>query len=208
MKRDDAKTIEVLKANWSAECETALVYRDLAANEPDEKRRGVLLRMAEAVGDTATPLRTAAVAYVGKVLDEEWSAMRDGRAPEQAMPALRELALATVAPTFVARAPLSVQQAVIDAFVEIRQARMERVAVVARHGASLNWLAMLALGVLSQVAVEVVQLDRLRPQVLALLVFTSAFAATTALIGLHERPFSGTAVSDAPLRSAVSSLRP
>ena len=50
----------------------------------------------------------------------------------------------------------------------------------------MSWLAMLILGVLTQVAVAVVQLDRLRPQALALFVFTSAFAATVVLIGLSE----------------------
>ena len=48
MKPDNAKAVETLQANWRAERETALVYRDLAANELDEKRRGILLRMAEA----------------------------------------------------------------------------------------------------------------------------------------------------------------
>ncbi len=48
MKPEDAKTVATLQANWKAERETALVYRDLAANETDEKRRGILLRMAEA----------------------------------------------------------------------------------------------------------------------------------------------------------------
>jgi rubrerythrin len=48
MKPDLAKAVEALQANWRAERETALVYRDLAANEADEKRRGILLRMAEA----------------------------------------------------------------------------------------------------------------------------------------------------------------
>jgi vacuolar iron transporter family protein len=48
MKPEDAKTVAALQANWRAERETALVYRDLAANETDEKRRGILLRMAEA----------------------------------------------------------------------------------------------------------------------------------------------------------------
>jgi VIT1/CCC1 family predicted Fe2+/Mn2+ transporter/rubrerythrin len=43
-----SKKIATLQANWRAERETALVYRDLAAQEPDEKRRGILLRMAEA----------------------------------------------------------------------------------------------------------------------------------------------------------------
>ena len=34
--------------NWRAEVETARVYRDLAERESDEKRKGILLRMAEA----------------------------------------------------------------------------------------------------------------------------------------------------------------
>ncbi len=42
------ETIEVVKRNWQAEVETAQTYRDLAERERDEKRKGVLLRMAEA----------------------------------------------------------------------------------------------------------------------------------------------------------------
>src|SRR5436190_7683757 len=42
------ETIEVVKRNWRAEMETAQVYRDLAQRESDEKRKGILLRMAEA----------------------------------------------------------------------------------------------------------------------------------------------------------------
>ena len=43
-----AETIEVVKRNWQAEVETAQTYRDLAGRESDEKRKGILLRMAEA----------------------------------------------------------------------------------------------------------------------------------------------------------------
>src|SRR6266536_180166 len=42
------QTIEVVKRNWRAEIETAQTYRDLAERERDERRKGVLLRMAEA----------------------------------------------------------------------------------------------------------------------------------------------------------------
>src|ERR671922_2060604 len=42
------QTVEVAKRNWHAEIETAQTYRDLAERERDEKRKGVLLRMAEA----------------------------------------------------------------------------------------------------------------------------------------------------------------
>src|SRR2546427_9153476 len=46
-RRDRQQTIEVVKRNWRAEVETAQVYRDLAGREQDEKRKGILLRMAE-----------------------------------------------------------------------------------------------------------------------------------------------------------------
>jgi VIT1/CCC1 family predicted Fe2+/Mn2+ transporter/rubrerythrin len=42
------ETVEVVRRNWRAEVETAQVYRELAGREKDEKRRGILLRMAEA----------------------------------------------------------------------------------------------------------------------------------------------------------------
>jgi vacuolar iron transporter family protein len=42
------ETIEVVLKNWRAEVETAQVYRDLAARESDEKRKSILIRMAEA----------------------------------------------------------------------------------------------------------------------------------------------------------------
>src|SRR5437899_1787419 len=47
-RKDPRQTIEVVKRNWRAEVETAEVYRDLAERERDEKRKGVLLGMADA----------------------------------------------------------------------------------------------------------------------------------------------------------------
>src|SRR5882724_1405894 len=45
---DRQETVEVVKRNWRAEVETAQAYRELAGREPDERRKGILLRMAEA----------------------------------------------------------------------------------------------------------------------------------------------------------------
>src|SRR5512133_1303622 len=42
------ETVQVVLKNWRAEIETARVYRDLADRESDEKRKGILIRMAEA----------------------------------------------------------------------------------------------------------------------------------------------------------------
>src|ERR1700687_431694 len=46
--KDRRETIGVVRRNWQAEVETAQTYRDLAERERDEKRKGILLRMAEA----------------------------------------------------------------------------------------------------------------------------------------------------------------
>jgi VIT1/CCC1 family predicted Fe2+/Mn2+ transporter/rubrerythrin len=46
--KDRRETVEVIKRNWRAEAETARVYRDLAEREQDDKRKAILLRMAEA----------------------------------------------------------------------------------------------------------------------------------------------------------------
>jgi Uncharacterized membrane protein len=45
---DKQETVDVVKRNWCAEVETAQVYRELAEREKDEKRKGILIRMAEA----------------------------------------------------------------------------------------------------------------------------------------------------------------
>jgi predicted membrane protein (TIGR00267 family) len=45
---DREETIEVVARNWLAEVETAQAYRHLAGREKDERRKGILIRMAEA----------------------------------------------------------------------------------------------------------------------------------------------------------------
>src|SRR3954469_11653732 len=47
-RKDHQHTIAAARRNWQAEVETAQTYRDLAERERDEKRKGILLRMAEA----------------------------------------------------------------------------------------------------------------------------------------------------------------
>src|SRR6476646_10858766 len=46
--KDPQQTIDAARRNWQAEVETAQTYRDLAERERDQKRKGILLRMAEA----------------------------------------------------------------------------------------------------------------------------------------------------------------
>ena len=130
--------------------------------------------------------------------------MRQG-AKTKDLSALRNLSLAVLTSPLGATAPPAVLQAMVDGLVEVRQARTERLMLAAGLSDQMGWLAMLALGVMTQVAVAVVQLERLRPQALALFVFTTAFAATVVIIGLGERPFSRDLIDDSPLSAAVAS---
>jgi hypothetical protein len=97
-------------------------------------------------------------------------------------------------------------QAMLEALVEVRKARRERLTLTAGTSEPMNWLAMVILGVLTQIAVVVVQLERVRPQALALFVFTTAFAATAVLVGLSNDPISKS--DRAPFRAAVASAMP
>lgn len=45
---NDPESIQALKENWRAEVQTARVYRELAGREKDQKRKDILIRMAEA----------------------------------------------------------------------------------------------------------------------------------------------------------------
>jgi hypothetical protein len=165
-----------------------------------------ILRLAEALGEVGKPIQTATLNYTEAVVTKELPGLRDHR--NEDLGALRSLSLAALAPGLATSVPAAAHQAILDGLVEVRQARLERVTLLAGSSGSLNWLAMIVLGILTQAAVAIVQLERLRPQALALFVFSTAFAATVALIGLAEQPFAARQVDDAPLRAAVASSTP
>ena len=121
---------------------------------------------------------------------------------------MRNLTFALLTPALTTAAPPAVHQAMLDGLIQVRQARLVRLTLTAGISNPMNWLAVLVLGVLTQIAVAVVQLEKLRPQALALFVFTAAFAATVALIGLSERPFAGRPIDAAALRAVVAMASP
>jgi hypothetical protein len=142
------------------------------------------------------------------VLDNEWGAMREQDDAPEDLSALRMLTQAVLAPDLTAAAPVAVHEAMLDGLVQARQARLERVTMADSHDDRLDWYAMLVLGILTQIAVAVVQLEKMRPQALALFVFTTAFAATVVLIGLTDRSFLDDTTATAPLVAALESAAP
>jgi hypothetical protein len=164
-----------------------------------------VLRLSEALGEHAEPVKRAAIGYLQFVLNEELPAMRQRGSVADNLGALRSFGNALLAPSFTASIPAPVQTTMLRGLAIAREARLERLTLAGDISAPLNWLAVIALGVLTQIAVAVVQLDKIRPQALALFVFTTAFATTVALIGLGERPFSNTIIDLSPLSEAIAS---
>ncbi len=165
-----------------------------------------IMRLGEALGPAGTPAIDAAVAYLHSVLDTEWPAMQAHDDVSENLGALRTLAHSVLATELIEAAPAAVHQAMLGGLVEVRQARLERLTLTKGVTDRTDWWAMLILGLLTQVAVAVVQLERLRPQALALFVFTAAFAATVALIGVTERSFPDDASDTAPFVAALESM--
>ena len=164
-----------------------------------------ILRLSEALGEHAEPVDRAALGYLQFVLKEELPAMRQRGSVADNLGALRTLAVALLAPSLTVSVPPPVQTAMLQGLVSVQEARLERLTLAGDISAPLNWLAVVALGIMTQIAVAVVQLDKVRPQALALFVFTTAFATTVALIGLGERPFSGRIIDFTPLGEAIAS---
>jgi len=163
---------------------------------------GTILRLSEAVGTNADPIKAEALNYLKFVLDEELPKMHTRGAAPNKLGKERGLSLAVLNASI---AP-AVQTAMLAALVTVREARLERRSLSGDISSPLSWFAVIALGVLTQIAIAVVQLDKPRPQALALFVFTTAFAALVALIGVGERPFSGRIIDAEPLRAAMASV--
>lgn len=180
----------------SANAEAA-VFREADAIE-------TMLRLSEAVGKEADPIRRAALGYLKVVLEQELPEMRRRGAIPDRPAEMRNLSVAVL----TAAIPRAVQAPMLDSLVAVREARLVRRTLSGDISSPAHWLAVIVLGVLTQIAVAVVQLDKLRPQALALFVFTTAFATTIAFIGVGERPFSGRAIDDEPLREALVSVSP
>jgi hypothetical protein len=201
-------SVAVLFSLFAAFLANDVQHRDAEAKgalfrEADGLR--TIMRLAEGLGPVGDGAKAAALSYAQDVLTKELPAARQFDAVPQNLASVRYLTQAIVAPQSTGAIPEAPHEAMLDALVQIRQARLERLALTAGISDPMNWYAMLILGVLTQVAVAVVQLDKMRPQALALFVFSTAFAATVVMVGLNERPFSGRAIDDVALRAAIAS---
>ncbi len=145
-------------------------------------------------------IRAAWTDYVKAVIRDEWPAMADGNSAPSVDRAFDALLRELSEPSMAANAGTAVNVAMINAAVRVSSARSERLALASDSTSELKWSIVLILGIMTQVAIAVVHLQKRNAQIAALAVFSVAAVVALGLIALQEHPFSGAVrVGPAPL---------
>jgi uncharacterized membrane protein HdeD (DUF308 family) len=149
-------------------------------------------------------IRTALRAYVRSALTEEWARMADAGFSPHTDGALADLLREVSDPAIARDAGQAVHTALLDTVIRIREARSVRLALASDRTNDLKWATVLILGVITQIAIALVHLERPRAQLAALVVFSAAAIVALGLIALQEQPFDGAIrISPDPLLEAL-----
>jgi len=147
--------------------------------------------------------------YVESTATQEWPAMaRQISAPETS--AIYDQLLREISDPAIAQGSgEAVHLALLQATVRAGTARSERLTLASDRTNTLKWITVLALGLITQIAIGVMDLERPRAHVTALVVFSTAAVVALGLIALQEHPFDGVfRISPAPLLDLLKVMAP
>lgn len=136
-------------------------------------------------------IRAAWARYVNAVVRDEWRAMADGGSAASAAAAYDELLREVSDLKIATQSGAPVQSALLAATVRVGTARSERLALANDSTNELKWEVVLILGVMTQIAIGLVHLQRRNAQIAALAVFSVSVVIALGLIGMQEYPFAG-----------------
>jgi hypothetical protein len=146
-----------------------------------------LYSLGTASGSDDGGLRTAIRGYVRAVVDDEWPRLavqqRSAKTDEALNALLREVAQPAASKEAV------IQRTMLDMVLRIRAAHEDRVVLSNDRTMVTKWLAVLLLALITQIALAAVHLEKPRPQLAALLIFTLAAVSVLGLLAIHEAPF-------------------
>lgn len=156
------------------------------------------------VSDMRT-IRTALKTYVTSVVADEWPAMDAMRLSSSTAAAYDNLLREVSIPSIAKESGPAVQSALLTAALRVGTARNDRLALSSDHTNDLKWLVVIALGLITQVAIALVHLDKPRAFFASLTVFSTAAVVTLGILALQEYPFDGAfQVSPTPIRTLQS----
>ena len=94
-------------------------------------------------------------------------------------------------PKIATDAGVPVQLAQLNTTVRVGTARSDRLALSSERPYDLKWVMVLMLGIMTQISIALVHLERRNAHIAAMAVFSVSAVITLGLIALQERPFSG-----------------
>ncbi len=148
-------------------------------------------------------IRDALVGYASALIDDEWPKMTDGRSSAQAGAALGRLMQAAAMPRHGMEAGHAAHTALLDAVMNLRTARGDRLSLSDAQGDQSKWLTLMILAGLTLAAIGLVHLERPWALAATLVMFSVAMVTTLGVIALHERPFDGPlAIGPGPIQAA------
>ncbi|HEX7883590.1 MAG TPA: DUF4239 domain-containing protein [Afipia sp.] len=150
-------------------------------------------------------IRAALKTYVNSVVVEEWPAMNAMRLSPSTAAAYDNLLHEVSIPSIAKESGQAVQSALLTAAVRVGTARNDRLSLSGDQTNDLKWLVVIALGLITQIAIALVHLERPRAFFASLAVFASAVVVTLGILALQEYPFDGAfQVSSAPIKALQS----
>ena len=146
-----------------------------------------LYSLGAASGSDDRGLRTAIRSYVRAVVDDEWPRLAVQERSSQADAALNVLLREVAQPA--ASKDAVIQRTMLDMVLRIRAAHEDRVVLSNDRTMVTKWVAVMLLALITQIAIAAVHLEKPRPQLAALLIFTLAAVSILGLLAVHEAPF-------------------
>jgi Protein of unknown function (DUF4239) len=145
-------------------------------------------------------IRAAIVDYAKAALNDEWPAMAEDRQATSAAAAFDVLLREVSDPKIAQESGAAVHAGLLNAAVRVGTARSERLALASDRTNDIKWILVLILGIMTQIAIAVVHLQKRAAQGAALTIFSFAAVLALGMIALQERPFAGDVrVSPGPL---------
>lgn len=146
--------------------------------------------LVSASGRPDAGINRAIRAYVSAVIEKEWPSMKQGEASPEAEAAQDELLRVVARSESVPDDGPALGRLLLDTALKIREARSDRLTLSADYSENVKWACVLLFALMGQISVAAVHLERARPHIAAMVIFTVGIVLLIGLIATHELPFS------------------
>jgi|1186.fasta_scaffold120937_2 hypothetical protein len=152
-------------------------------------------------------IRAALRDYLQSVVKDEWPRLGEQGASAKTDETYARLLREVSDPAIATAAGNPVHNALLNSVLRLGEARAARVSLASDRTNDLKWLSVLILGVITQISLAAVHLERPRAQLTAIVLFSSAAIVALGLIALQEQPFDGAIrISPQPIETALKAM--